>query len=98
MELVIVTWSMRITLLATLAVGAASLLSGAPIIDAVDRAVAVAFVFTMAARILLDRLEPPEKKILRLRARREARRKGKGSKEATTGVRPGAVGARSRTA
>ncbi len=98
MELVIVTWSMRITALATLAVGAASLLSGAPVIDAVDRAVAVAFVFTMVARVLLDRLEPPEKKILRMRARREARRKGKGATEAAVGVRPGAVGARSRTA
>jgi hypothetical protein len=87
MELVVVSWGLRLMFLALAGVVTASLLSGATIIDAVVRGVAVAFVFTFATGWLLDRLEPQERRLLRLRAKRAAKRdkgegKGKGEGKA----------------
>jgi hypothetical protein len=74
MELVVVTWGFRLTFLALAAVTGVSIASDASIIDAVVRGVAVALVFTFATRWLLDRLEPPERRLMRLRARRAGKR------------------------
>jgi hypothetical protein len=82
MELLIATWTLRIAVVAALAVGGASLQSGAPAVDCVDRALAVAVGFTLAGRLLVGWLEPPEKKMMRMRKRRDARR-SKAMKSAT---------------
>src|ERR1035437_86148 len=82
MELLIATWTLRIAVIAALAVGGASLQSGAPAVDCVDRALAVAVGFTLAGRLLVGWLEPPEKKMMRMRKRRDARR-SKATKSAT---------------
>jgi hypothetical protein len=82
MELLIATWTLRIAVVAALAVGGASLQSGAPAVDCVDRALAVAVAFTLAGRLLVCWLEPPERKMLRMRKRRDAVR-SKAMKSAT---------------
>lgn len=82
MELLIATWTLRLAIIAALAVGAASYESGASAVDAVDRALGVAVAFTFAGRFLVGWLEPPAAKMLRLRKRREAKR-GKSMKNAT---------------
>jgi hypothetical protein len=74
MELLIATWTLRIAVVAALAVGGASLQAGAPAVDCVDRALAVAVAFTLAGRLLVGWLEPPERKMMRMRRRRDARR------------------------
>jgi hypothetical protein len=74
MELFIATWTLRVSIVAALAVGGVSYQAGAPAVDCVDRALAVAVGFTLAGRLLVGWLEPPEMKMLRLRKRREARR------------------------
>jgi hypothetical protein len=82
MDLLIATWTLRIAVVAALAVGGASYQSGASAIDCVDRALAAAVFFTIGGRLLMGWLEPPEVKMLRLRKRREARR-SKAQKSAT---------------
>ena len=82
MELLVATWTLRIAVVAALAVGGASLQSGAPPVDCVDRALATAVAFTLAGRWLVGWLEPPEKKLMRMRMKREAKR-SKAMKSAT---------------
>jgi len=82
MELLVATWTLRIAVVAALAVGGASLQSGAPAVDCVDRALATAVGFTLAGRWLVGWLEPPERKLMRMRKKREARR-SKAMKTAT---------------
>ena len=82
MELFIATWTLRASIVAALAVGGVSYQAGAPAVDCVDRALAVAVGFTLAGRLLVGWLEPPEAKMLRQRKRREARR-AKSMKAAT---------------
>ena len=74
MDLFIATWTLRIAIVAALAVGGASYESGAPMMDCVDRALAVAVGFTLAGRFLVSWLEPPEVKMMRMRKKREAKR------------------------
>lgn len=74
MELLIATWTLRIAVVAALAVGGASLQSGAPAVDCVDRALATAVAFTLFGRLLVGWLEPPERKMMRMRMKRDARR------------------------
>jgi hypothetical protein len=74
MELLVATWTLRIAIVAALAVGGASYQAGSAAIDCVDRALAVAVVFTFAGRMLVSWLEPPEVKMLRMRQRRDAKR------------------------
>jgi hypothetical protein len=74
MELLVATWTLRVAIVAALAVGVASYGSGATLIDCVDRAMFAAVGFTFAGRWLVGWLEPPEAKMLRLRRRREAQR------------------------
>jgi hypothetical protein len=83
MQLLLATWTMRIALVAAFAVGGVSYQAGAPAIDCVDRALAVAVGFTLAGRWLLGMLEPPEVRMLKMRMRREAKR-AKGRKAATS--------------
>jgi len=74
MELLVATWTIRIAIVAALAVGGASYQAGAPAIDCVDRALVAAVAFTFAGRMLVSWLEPPEVKMLRMRQRRDAKR------------------------
>jgi hypothetical protein len=74
MQLLVATWTLRIAVLAALAVGGASYQAGVPVVDCVDRALAAAVGFTLAGRLLQGWLEPPEVKMLRMRKRREAKR------------------------
>jgi len=74
MELLIATWTLRIAVLAALAVGGASMSAGTPVVDSVDRGIAAAVMFTFAGRWLMGFLEPPERRLLRMRKKREARR------------------------
>jgi hypothetical protein len=82
MQLMVATWTLRLAIVAALAVGGASYQSGASGVDAVDRALVVAVAFTFAGRFLLGWLEPPEAKMLRLRKRRDSKR-NKSMKNAT---------------
>ncbi len=74
MELLVATWALRISVVAAFAVGAASYSVGTPVIECVDRALAAAVAFTIAGRVLIGWLEPPEKRLLRMRRQRERRR------------------------
>jgi hypothetical protein len=74
MQLLVATWTLRIAIVAALAVGGVSYQAGAPVIDCVDRALGVAVGFTLAGRLLMGWLEPPEVKMLKLRQKREAKR------------------------
>ena len=74
MELLVATWVLRIAVVAALAVGGASYQAGTPVVDCVDRALLVAVAFTFAGRWLIGWLEPPERRLVRMRKRREARR------------------------
>lgn len=81
MELFVATWTLRVAIVAALAVGGASYSAGTPVVEAVDRAMAAAVLFTFAGRWLTGWLEPPERRLLRMRKKREARR-AKGAKAA----------------
>ncbi|MGA3030970.1 MAG: hypothetical protein ABSE58_09585 [Candidatus Limnocylindrales bacterium] len=83
MQLLVATWTLRIAIVAALAVGGVSYQAGASAIDCVDRALAAAVAFTLAGRWLLGWLEPPEVRMLKMRKRREAKR-SKGQKAATS--------------
>lgn len=83
MEMLVATWTLRLAIVAALAVGGASFGSGASAVDSVDRALGVAVAFTFAGRFLIGWLEPPAAKMLRLRKRRETKR-GKSMKNATS--------------
>ena len=74
MELLVATWTLRVAVVAALAVGGASYSAGTPAIESVDRAMAAAVLFTFAGRWLTGWLEPPERRLLRMRKKREARR------------------------
>ncbi|MBA3876305.1 MAG: hypothetical protein C0498_05105 [Anaerolinea sp.] len=70
MELLVAVWAVRLAALAALAVGAISVSVGAPPLEAVLRAAAAAFAFTLGGRVLLARLETPEQRLRRLLTRR----------------------------
>ncbi len=74
MELLVATWTMRVAIVAALAVGFVSYQAGAATIDCVDRALAAAVAFLIAGRMLISWLEPPEKKMLRMRIKRAKKR------------------------
>ncbi len=93
MELLVVTWAVRFALAAGLGAGAVSMASGADVVDSVIRALLAALAFLFVTGFLLDRLEPPEQRLARLRARRAKKR----SKSAGDPAAARAVG-RSRTA
>ena len=75
MELLVATWVLRIAVVAALAVGGASYQAGTPLVDCVDRALLVAVAFTFAGRWLIGWLEPPERRLVRMRKKREAQAK-----------------------
>ncbi|HEX8941069.1 MAG TPA: hypothetical protein VF763_12985 [Candidatus Limnocylindrales bacterium] len=78
MELFVAAWVLRLAIVAALAVGGVSWSVGTPPVEAVDRAAAAAFVFTLGGRWFLGWLEPPERRLARLRAERARKRSGKG--------------------
>jgi hypothetical protein len=90
MELLVATWTMRVAIVAALAVGYVSYEAGAATLDCVDRALAAAVAFLIAGRLLIGWLEPPEKKMLRMRIKRARKRAKK--RRPTTGAPAEAVG------
>jgi hypothetical protein len=70
MELLVATWTVRLTFVAVLAVGWITVSSGLGMLDVVIRTALVAFVLLFAGRQALNWLETPEQKLARLRARR----------------------------
>jgi hypothetical protein len=70
MELLVATWTVRLTLVAILVVGWITVSSGLGLLDAVIRTALVAFVLLFAGRQALNWLETPEQKLARLRDRR----------------------------
>ena len=77
MELLVATWSLRIAVIAALVVGGISLSVGASVLETAQRALFAVFFFTLAGRLVVGWLEPPERKLQRLQAR-AAKRAGKG--------------------
>ncbi len=73
MELLVAMWSVRLAAVAAVAVGMASVSAGTPPLEVAVRAVGVAAAFTTGGRMLLGRLEPPERRISRLLASRTTR-------------------------
>lgn len=79
MELLVATWSVRLAMVGALTVGGLSVSVGASPLDAVARAAAAAFAFTLGGRVLIARLETPDQRVRRLRVRRAAKKSsGKG--------------------
>jgi hypothetical protein len=72
MQLLVATWTIRVAIIAALAVGGSS-------------SMAAAVLFTFAGRWLMGWLEPPERRLLRMRQKREARR-AKSLKAAKAGL------------
>lgn len=93
MELLIATWTMRVAIVAALAVGFVSYQAGTAVLDCVDRALVIAVAFLFAGRFLIGWLEPPERKLLRMRADR-ARKRTKKRRPAVPAL-PDSVGSRS---
>ncbi len=69
MEMLVATWSVRLTLIGTLLVAGISIAAGVPLLDVALRVGVTAFVLTFAARQLMGFLETPEQKRRRLLAR-----------------------------
>lgn len=82
MELLVATWTVRLAFFGALGVAAISLGAGSLVPDAVIRAAFVAFVFTLAGRLLIGFLETPEQRLARLRRERSARIAKAGGKAA----------------
>jgi hypothetical protein len=74
MELLVATWTMRVAIVAALAVGYVSYQANASTLDCVDRALAAAVAFLIAGRMLIGWLEPADKKMLRMRIKRAKKR------------------------
>jgi hydrogenase/urease accessory protein HupE len=73
-ELLVATWTIRLTFVAVLVTGFITLSSGLGMLDVVLRASLVAFVLLYAGRQALNWLETPEQKLARLRAKRTKKR------------------------
>jgi hypothetical protein len=76
MELLVATWTVRLTLVGMLLVGWISLQAGLGMLDMVIRVAVTAFVLLFAGRQALGWLETPEQKLARMRARRRTKKKG----------------------
>jgi hypothetical protein len=74
MELLVATWTIRLTLVAMLVVGWVSLNSGLGMLDVVLRVGVTALVLSFAGKWLMGYLETPEQKLARLRAQRLRKR------------------------
>jgi hypothetical protein len=74
MELLVATWTIRLTFLGMLIVGWLTLSAGLGMIDVVIRVALVAFVLLFAGRQALGWLETPEQRMARLRASRSRKR------------------------
>jgi hypothetical protein len=74
MELLVATWTTRLTLFGALLVGWISLTSGLSMVDVAMRITLASFVLTLAGRQILGWLETPEQRVLRLRLARTRKR------------------------
>ncbi|MEI7744594.1 MAG: hypothetical protein WCK58_12705 [Chloroflexota bacterium] len=70
MEMLVATWTIRLTLLGMLIVGWLSWSTNPNMIDVVIRVGLTAFILTFAGRQLMGWLETPEQKVYRMRAKR----------------------------
>lgn len=77
MELLVATWTVRLTFVAVLVVGWITVSAGLGMLDVVIRTALVAFVLLFAGRQALNWLETPDQKLARLRDRRTKTRGGK---------------------
>ncbi len=78
MPTLVALWSLRLAMLAAAAVAAVSYAAGTPPLDAIDRGLLAAVIFTFGGRWLLDRLESPQARLERMRSERAAARAKKG--------------------
>jgi hypothetical protein len=74
MELLVATWTTRLTLFGALLVGWMSIASGATMVDVATRIALASFVLTFAGRQIMGWLETPEQRMLRLRISRNRTR------------------------
>ena len=74
MELLVATWSVRLSLIGGLAVGWVSLAMGLGMIDVAVRVGLTAFILTFTGRQLVGWLETPEQRMLRMRVKRAKKR------------------------
>jgi hypothetical protein len=70
MELLVATWTVRLTFVGMLIVGWITLQSGLGLLDVVIRVALTAFVLLFAGRQALGWLETPEQRMARLRTKR----------------------------
>ena len=71
MELLLATWTLRFALFAAVAVTGVSISAGTPVLESVDRGLAAAVAFSLGGRVLMGFFEPPERRLVRMRKRRE---------------------------
>ena len=74
MELLVATWTTRLTLFGALLVGWISLASGLSMVDVAMRITLASFALTLAGRQIMGWLETPEQRMLRLRLSRTRKR------------------------
>ena len=74
MELLVATWTTRLTLFGALLVGWISFASGLSMVDVAMRITLASFVLTLAGRQIMGWLETPEQRMLRLRVSRVRKR------------------------
>jgi len=74
MELLVATWTTRLTLIGALLVGWISLASGLSMVDVAMRITLASFALTLAGRQIMGWLETPEQRMLRLRLSRTRKR------------------------
>lgn len=74
MELLVATWTTRLTLLGALLVGWMSISSGASMVEMATRIALTSFVLTFAGRQIMGWLETPEQRMVRLRLSRVRKR------------------------
>jgi hypothetical protein len=74
MELLVATWTTRLTLFGALLVGWISLAAGLSMVDVAIRIALASFVLTFAGRQIMGWLETPAQRMLRLRLSRTRKR------------------------
>jgi hypothetical protein len=74
MELLVATWTVRLSLVGGLIVGWVSMAMGLGMVDVAVRVGLTAFILTFAGRQLMSLLETPEQRMMRLRLKRAKKR------------------------
>ena len=74
MELLVATWTVRLSLIGGLIVGGVSMAMGLGMIDVAVRVGLTAFILTFTGRQLVGLLETPEQRMMRMRLKRAKQR------------------------